>query len=804
MNDLKFAFRQLLKNPGFTAVAVLTLALGIGATTTIFSVVNGVLLRPLPYAEADRIVSVYERNPRLGFESANVSPANYLDWREQNRVFEEIAFVGEFAASRSFILTGQEQAQRLRGRFVSASFFPVFGIQPMLGRPFIPEEDKPGGSLAVVLSHGGWQRLFASDPNIIGRTISLDSLNRRRAFAVVGVMPPGFEYPGNCELWVSASAITSFTMTRRPGHQLNIVARLKPGVTIEQAQAEMNVIQGRMEQKYPNLQLGSHVNMVPLRDYFVGSVRKALWVFLGAVIFVLLIACANVANLLLARASARQKEMAVRAALGASRLRIIRQLLTESALLSVLGMGLGMVLAFWGRKLLLSFNAGVPRTSEIQIDGTVLLFAALVSLLTGLLFGLAPALQASRHDVNEALKGVGPGTTEARERRRLRSALVVAESALALMLLVGAGLMIQSFVRLQREEPGFRVDNLLVADIDMASSAHPHDQARRHFFRQLVERLKSIPGVQSVCGTAMIPLQGTGWSVKFQIEGRPRLADDQLLAHDLRVITPGYFQTLGIRLLKGREFTESDASASGRVIIVNETLARHYFPNEDPIGRRLEFDGTFCQVVGLVADVKNAGLHGAVRPEIYGNYLQWFFPSAYVMVRTSSNPMGLVPILRDEVKALNKDQPVAWIFTMDKWMAGGLAQPRFRSLLLGVFGAAALLLAAVGIYGVMSYSVAQRTHEMGVRMALGAQKADVLVLVLKQGLLLALLGAASGIAGSLALTRVLASQLFGVSPTDAMTFASVATLLVLVALLACYLPARRATKVDPMEALRYE
>ncbi|MCI0541431.1 MAG: ABC transporter permease [Verrucomicrobiales bacterium] len=804
LQDLRHGFRLLFKNPAFTTVAVLTLALGIGANTTIFSLVNGVLLRPLSYPEADRIVNVYERNPRLGFDTANVAPADFVDWQEQNTVFETLAFVGEFAAGRSFILTGGDVAERLRGRFVSASFFSVFRTEPMLGRTFLPEEDKPGGNLAVVLGHGLWQRVFAGNSNIVGQTVTLDNNNRRRSYAVVGVMPPGFGHPPNTGLWVSASGISNFPMNRRPGRFLNVVGRLKPNVSLEQAQAAMDLIQGRIEQKFPNLQLGSHTKLVPLREQFVGGVRQALLVFLGAVGFVLLIACANVANLLLARASSRQREMAIRTALGASRLRIVRQLLTESTVLALMGLVLGILVAYWSVHLLPSLGAGVPRINEVKIDGRVLSFSAVLAFFTGIIFGLAPALQSSKADVNEALKSGSLTSGTGREKQRLRGLLVVSEIALALILLIGAGLMIQSFVRLQRESAGFNAENLLVTDIDMGTSSYPNEQTRRAFFSDLVERMKSVPGVQSVCGTAMVPMVGTGWSVRFQIDGQPRWAPEERPQVDLRVITPGYFRTLGIQLLKGRDFVAADTAESIRVVVVNEALARRYFPNDDPLGKHLELDEGRCEIIAVAADVKNAGLPGEVKPEIYGNYLQWYFPSAYLVLRTASDPMSFAPLVRSEVRALNKDQPVAWTFVMQRWIAGGLNQPRFRSLLLGTFGGVALVLAAVGIYGVMAFSVAQRTHEIGVRMALGAQRSDVLKLILGQGLKLALWGVIIGLAGSFALTRFIATQLFGVTSTDPLTFAGISLLLVLLVLAACLVPARRGMKVEPMLALRYE
>jgi putative ABC transport system permease protein len=804
MNDLKFAFRQLLKNPFFSAVAVLTLALGIGATTTVFSVIDGVLLSPLPYRGSDRMVHVSERNLKIGMESSDTSPPNFADWRKESQSFEALAFHGEFAGSlsRSFIVTGDGPAERLRGRFVSADFFRVFAIQPILGRSFLPAEDEAERERVVILSYRLWQNRFGGDSNIIGKSIVLDNFGRH-SYQIVGIMPFGFDYPGS-SLWLPAGHMHR-NFAYRGSKSIHVVGRLKPGVALARAQAELSAIQKRIAEANPQLtKMGTQVKLVSFRDAMVRGARPSLLIFSAAVVLVLLIACANAANLLLARALGRRREMAIRSALGAGRWRIVRQLLSESLVLSLAGGTLGTALAVWGTKLVVHFHGGsLPRAAEIGVDLRTLGVTLLISAMTGVLFGLAPAWLASQTDFNEALKEGSQRMAGSGARAWLFNAFTVAEVALALMLLIGAGLLIQSFVRLQRVDPGFDTVNILTVDVDMAGSSYKSDAERRIFFRQLLERLRALPGVEAACGVSMIPDRGQGWTTPFWRTDRPTPPRDELGTVSIRPVTPGFLETYGITLLKGRELVESDTAESTRVIMVNKAFADLVFPNEDPVGQHINCDGV-QEIIGVVANVKNSGLERETRPEVYGSYQQWWWPSAFLTVRTTSDPRSLASAITKEVRALNPDQPLMYFKTMEQFMSETTARPRFRSLLVGFFAVTALVLACVGIYGVMAYSVNQRTQEMGVRLALGAQKRDLLALILGRGLRLTLLGVVLGLAGSLALTRLLANQLYGVTATDPFTFAGVTLLLMGVAALACLAPARRATKVDPMVALRYE
>jgi predicted permease len=805
LQDIRFGLRMLRKHPGFAAAAVLTLALGIGATTTIFTVIDGVLLNPLPYPGSDRIVHVWERNLPLGMESANTSPPNFMDWRKASQSFEALAYFGEFAGnlSQTFILTGDGAPERLRGRFVSSEFFQVFGIQPMVGRVFLPQEDQPGAARIVILSHDFWQRRFAGNPGIVGNTIVLDNFGRH-AYQIVGVMPAGFDYPGS-SVWIPAGHMHQ-NWGRRGTKAIHVVGRLKPGITIEQAQAELGAIQKRIAEANPQLnRMGTQVKVLSFHESMVQGVRASLWIFFGAVVLVLLISCANVANLLLARALGRCRELAIRVALGAGRWRIIRQLLIESLVLSLTGGVFGTLLAVWGTKLVVAFHAGsIPRAAEIAIDSRVLGFTLLVSIATGLLFGLAPAWFATNTDVNEALKEGGHQAAGGRSRNWLFNAFTVAQIALALMLLVGAGLLMQSFLRLQRVDPGFDTANVLTVDMDMASGAsYKSDVERRAFTRQLLEIIRALPGVGSACAVSMIPDRGQGWTTPYWRTDRPAPAGDEISSVSVRPVTPGFLTAYGITLLKGREFTESDTATSGKVIMINRALAELVFPGEDPVGKHLNCDGV-QEIIGVIANVKNSGLQGETRPEVYGSYHQWYWPSAFLTVRTKSDPQSLRGAITVAVQTLNRDQPLMYFRTMQNYLAETTNRPRFRSLLLGVFALTALILASVGIYGVMAYSVSQRTQEMGVRLALGAQRRDIFGLILKRGMRLTVVGVLIGLCGSFALTRVLASQLYGVTTRDPATYAGVSLFLCLVALLACWLPARRAARVDPMTALRYE
>ncbi len=810
MNDLRYALRMLRKNPGFTAVAVLTLALGIGATTTVFSIVNGVLLTPLEYPGFERIAYVYESDAEKGFQQRHTSPANFVDWRRESQAFEALAFTAEHSGmtTRSFIYTGDGLAERLIGRFVTTNYFKVFGVNPMLGRGFTPEEELSGAKRLVVISHSVWSRIYDSDPNVLGRSINLENAGRH-SYEIIGVMPPGFN-PRRTQVWVSCAHMPR-PMTRRGGAMLSVVGRLKPGVSLAQAGAELNAIQARIHRDHGHLEqrssafvMGSGVRLQPLLESTVGNVRLSLMIFSGAVVLVLLIACANVANLLLSRAVSRRREISVRAALGAGRWRIIRQLLCESVVLSLSGGLVGVLLAFWGTKLVVQFSAGsIPRMEQVAVDGQALLFTVCASLLAGLIFGLAPAWQSSKANLNSALKDGMARVAGGVAHHRMRGAFTVAQVALALVLLVGAGLLLRSFDRLEGVEPGFDTEELLAVDLTMTGAAYEKHSQRRIFLQGLIERLRNTPGVEAACAVTMIPDRGGGWPTEYARLDQPSAPAGQRPLVGVRVLTPGFLGTYGIQLLRGRDFNESDAAEAPRVLLINQAFADQVFPGEDPVGQQIECGGV-SEIVGVIANVKNTGLTGETRPEVFGCYLQWEFQSTFLTVRTSSNPMGLVPVISEQVRALNPVQPLVYFRTIEEFLDGSKARPRFRSMLLGLFALVALLLASVGIYGVMAYSVAQRTNEIGIRMALGAQRSDVVKLVLRQGMRLALAGVGIGILASLGLTRVLESQLFGVTTTDPMTFLSVPLLLSLVALAACIIPAVRAMRVKPMAAVKYE
>ncbi len=795
--DLRFGFRMLAKSPGFTAVAVLTLALGIGANTAIFSVVNAVLLRPLDYSDPDQLYVLWGHHPQIGREVASLP--DFVDWREQNQSFEDLAAMSR----RSMNLTGRGEAERVIGARVSASLFPLLRVETIRGRAFSPEEDRPGAERVAILSHGLWQRRFGSDPAFVGETITLDG----ESYAVIGVAPPEFQFPGRVEVWIPLAM--EVDPTERRGDFLLVLGRLKPGVTQEQAQAEMTTIAQRLEQQYPNSNTKWGIEIVSLHEQVVGNIRPALLVLLGAVGFVLLIACANVANLLLARAAAREKEIAVRAALGAGRGRLVRQLLTESLLVAIIGGALGLLLALWGIDILLALNPDdVPRLSGVGVDGWVLGFTLGISLLTGILFGLVPAVQISRPDLHESLKE-GGRTSGGSLRHRTRHILVVAEVALALVLLIGAGLMIRSFDRLQRVSPGFNPENLLTMRISLPPAKYPERQHVLNFFDQLLERVRSLPGVQSASTIDNPYIGGGGNYLSFIVEGQPTPPLDQVVDAQVRSVTPGFHRMLGVPLLRGRSLTGQDGPGNRLVCVINETMARRYFPDRDPLGQRVAFDGPdgqprWREIVGVVGDVRQGGLDAEPYPEILLPEAQRTIPAITLMVRTANDPHTLAGAVRGEVQAMDPDQPVYAVRTMDDIMKASVAQRRFNMLLLGSFAAVALLLAAVGIYGVISYSVSRRTHELGIRMALGAQPRDIFKLVVGQGMVLVVIGVGIGLAASFGLTRFLSSLLFEVSTTDPATFAGVSLLLAAVALLACYIPARRATRVDPLVALRYE
>jgi len=797
LQDLRYGARMLLKSPGFTVVAIIALALGIGANTAIFSVINAVLLRPLAYPKADEIVYFSGVNTAKGITRSNISAPDYVDWTKQNKVFAQMAAFVTGGA----ILTGTNEPERVPRAVVTASFFNVLGVQPVLGRAFLAEEDQPNSQQVAVLSYGLWKRRFGSDANIIGNKITVSG----RIMTVVGVMPAGYEFPEQTQIWTSLRLDASDE--KRDNRAYEAIGRIKPDVSLEQAQAQISTINAQLAKSYEETNIGWDIKLVRLHERLVGDVRPSLLALLGAVAFVLLIACANVANLLLARASARQKEMAVRTALGASRLRVVRQLLTESVLLSLMGGTLGLLLSVWLTDLLIALSpADTPRFSEINLDYRVLGFTMIVSCLTGVLFGLAPALQASKIDLNEALKEGGRGMSESHRRNRLRSLLVVSEIALSLMLLVGAGLLIKSFQHLRDVKPGFTPEHVLTMIVPLPYAKYHEPQQRADFYRQLVERVKALPGVASAGMVLNLPLNGGGFSVwrSFIREGHPMTTEESANASYL-VTTPDYFRTMEIPLLAGRNFNDRDTENSPMVVIISETMARRYFGSkEDAIGKRITMESP-REIVGVVGDTKPSTLDADAAAQTYVAYTQdatW--NSMALAVRTNGEPSLMTAAVRHEVLAIDKDQPIYNIKTMEDVVINSVGSRRVSVLLFSVFASIALVLAALGIYGVMSYTVAQSTHEIGIRLALGAQAGDVMKLVVGQGMMLALAGIGVGVLGAVAVTRVMQSLLYGVSATDPLIFVFVSSLLIIVALLACYIPARRAMKVDPMTALRYE
>jgi putative ABC transport system permease protein len=800
--DIRYAIRLLLKRPGFTVIAIVALALGIGANTAIFSVVNTVLLRPLPFNEPDRLVWFWEVQPRL--YTAPFSPADFLDYQAQNQSFEEMSAFRQM----SFNLTGGDQPERINGAIVSASFFSILRAAPAQGRGFLPEDGTAGAARVGIVSHGFWQNRTGGDPNLIGKAITLSG----ESVTIIGIMPPDFNYPNRVEVWVNPrqvvpepfSTFTENVITIRGGHYLSVIGRLKPGISLPQAQADIDTVVSDLQQKHNS---NHYVHLVTLHEQTTGNTRPVLLVLLGAVGFVLLIACANVANLMLARATARSKEIAIRTALGASRARVIRQLLTESLLLAVAGGAIGLLLGSWGVDLIVAISPpDTPRLAEIGMDSQVFLFTLVVSLVTGLLFGLAPALTASKPDLNETLKEGVRGGSDGGRMGRMRAVLVVAEVALSLVVLIGAGLLVKSFTRLQDVNPGFDPANLLRFSVSLPGKRYGEPSDRRQFSEQLIERLKSLPGVQGVALANDLPIEGDDTTSYPTVEGGEAAAADDRFLIGRHVINTEYFRALGISLLRGREFTSSDIEGAPPVTIINDLAARRLWPDEDPIGKRLRFGGQespWLEVVGIVADVKHNGLDAEPSLETYSPYAQETTPYLSVAVR-AVDPASLAATVRREVQAIDKDQPIYDVMTMEKILSTSVAPRRLSMVLFSLFAAVAMLLAAVGIYGVMSYSVTQRTREIGIRMALGANSRDVVRMVVGQGMKLAVIGIVVGFGTALALTRLMASLLYGVSATDPVTFAAISLLLTSVALLANYVPARRATKVDPMIALRYE
>ena len=801
--DLRYGFRMFAKNPAFTAIAVLALALGIGANSAIFSVVNAILLRPLPFKNPHELVMVWENATHLGFPKNTPSPANFLDWREQSTVFTGMAAMAE----RSFNLTGLGEPERLDGRRVSANIFDLLGVRPIVGRTFVPEEDQPGTRVAL-LNEMLWKRRFGSDPSVIGRALMLNG----ESYTVIGVLPQNVRLPGygtwHDQVWVPL-AFPSEEATARGNHFLQVVARMKPAVTLQKATAEMETIAARLAQQYPeyNTRIGSVVN--PLHEEVVGNMKPALLILLGAVAFVLLIACANVANLLLARAAVRQKEIALRLALGADRARLTKQLLVESVMLSLVGGVVGLVLAYVGLQVLTRFiPPDLAQATAINIDFKVMVFTLLVAVVTGLVFGLAPASQASHFNLNDTLKEGGRDSGAGARGKRIRSVLVVAEVAVSFILLIGAGLLINSFMHLRNLDPGFRVDHLLGLNVNLSEVKYPDTPRRVAFFDEVVRRVQALPGVQSVAIAGNLPFTYNGDSMPIGVEGLPDPPPDQQPDVIFRAVGPGYFSTMGIPLIRGRDFTEQDTLETTYAVVVSEKTAKHYWPNADPIGKRLKggsttSEGPWRTVVGVVKDVRQNDFIAEPKMQMYYTYrqLKSLMPNALV-VRTAVDPMSLAPSVRNAIWAVDKDQPVSNMNSMEQVVSTAVARQRFSMLLLAVFAGLALVLAAVGIYGVMSYSVAQQTREIGIRMALGAQRSDVLKMTVMQGLKLVAIGLVIGLVVAFVLTRVMATLLFGISATDPVTFLSISVVLLAVALLASYIPALRATRVDPMIALR--
>lgn len=815
--DLRYGARMLVKSPGITFIVILALALGIGANTAIFSVVDAVLLRPLPYEESDRLVFLNETSKSM--DEISISYPNFTDWRTQNTVFEKIGVSNR----SSYNLTGVGEAERIVTGQVSADLFAALRANPALGRLFTNDEDKPGAAPVVVLSYPLWQRRFGGQASILNQPLTLNG----KSYTVIGIMPPGYQYPSRVEMWVPVGQLSGQVSWQQRGNHPGLygVARLKAGVSFEQAKAEMDMIGANLSKQYPDSNAGNGIGVRPLLEIFVGDARRPLWVLFAAVAFVLLIACANIANLLLARAQSRQKEMAIRAAMGAGRWRIARQLLTESVLLALIGGTLGMLVAQWGIKLILYISPdAIPRSREISLDWRVLAFTIGLSFLTGILFGLVPALQAGIVDVHETLKETGRGTSG---KHWLRSSLVVVEVATTLVLLIGAGLMIRSFYRLQKVDPGFSYDHLTSFTVALPQKKYATEEQRAQFYNRLLENLRGLPGVEMTAAASGLPLGNNGWQTSFVLDGKPPPPREQTPLMEACLVTPDYFRAMNIPLKSGRYFDDHDdrSSLAGKdlsklnenekevaalnAIVIDEEFARRYWPREEAVGKRIRLGNDpkapVLTIQGVVGRVKMEGLSQDSKR------VQGYFPHAQVpnggmtvILKAAGDPNQLIAAVRQQVKAIDPDQPIYSVRTMDEIRAESVAPERLNLTLLSIFAGIALVLAIVGIYGVMSYSVTQRTHEIGIRMAIGAQPSDVFKMVMGQGMMLALIGVVLGLVGAFGLTRLMATMLFGVEPTDPATFAAIAILLTGVALVACYIPGRRATRVDPVVSLRYE
>ena len=793
--DLRYGARMLLKKPGFSLIAILTVALGIGANTAIFSIVNAVLLRPIPYPEPEQLIWAWG-NYRGGTNSASVNPLDFLDYRTSNKSFAQ--FGASFSFGSFVTLTGNGEPERLRSGVVTANFFDVFGIKPVLGQSFIAEHEQAGRGQVTILSYGLWQRRFGGDSSLIGKPLILNG----QSYTVIGVMPAEFQTPIPAELW--APLPVQILTSDRKAHFIRPIGRLKPNVTLAQAQAEIDSIARRLEETYPEDKNWS-LRLVSLQEQMIGNIGQSLWTLLGAVGFVLLIACANVANLMLARAASRYREMAVRAAMGARRRRIIRQLLTESLLLSLAGGVLGVLLSVWAVDWLVSISAGtIPAWARVDIDLRVLGVTLAATMLTGLIFGLTPALKASKPNLVETLKEGGRGASDSKSYNRARGLWVVSEIALAVVLLISAGLLIRSFIRLQQIYPGFNVENVYTLRLDLPDGRYRQPEQVENFYDRLQQRLAALPGIEVVGTVSELPMSGQANDFRFHVEGRPR-DEGNVVTADYRRVNQDYFRAMKIPLLRGRQFTEEEVRTSSQVVIISEELARQFFPNEEPLGKRLLIDvgrDLPFEIIGVVGGVRHRGLTGSMYQTMYSPSLRRLTNN--LVMRTSTARLDLAAEVRKAVAAIDKDLPVPALRPMEQLLAGTIARQRMNTFLLSALATLALVLAVIGIYGVMSYAVAQRTHEIGVRLALGAQAGNVLRLVLKQGMTLALIGVALGLIASFVLTRLMRTLLFNTDPKDPLTFTTIAALLAFVALLACFFPARRATKVDPMVALRYE
>jgi putative ABC transport system permease protein len=806
LHDLRYALRVLARNPGFSAIAILTLALGIGANTAIFSVVNAVLLRPLEFREPSRLVIVAEKSPYLVIST---SYQNWTDWRDQSRSFESL----QALRNSTLTLTGAGEPERLNTQMATAGLFSMLGVNAIAGRTFTADEDRAGGAPVVLLSYALWRRRFGASPEILGKPINLDS----QPYAVIGILPPGFQLLQPADVFVPFVPWAKTLPDDRNWHPgILAIARLKPGVSREQARTEMVAITKRLEEQYPIYNTGVSADVVGLHEQMVQNVRPALVLLLGAVSFVLLIACVNVANLLLARAASRGREVAIRTSMGASPSRIVRQLLSESVLISLAGGIGGLLLASAALGPLLKISAGsVPKVFSVQLDRWVLVFTVAVSVLTGLLFGLVPALRTAKIDLRESLNEASRGSTSGPRQHRLRGVLVGMEIALAMLLLVGAGLLLRSFERLQDVSAGFAPDHLLLADLPLSQNAYAKPEQRFQFFDRLVDRARTLPGVRSAAAASFMPVSGGGGLIHFNITGRPPKSPNEFTAAGYRTVSANYFETLGVPLLQGRLFTTGDHEKSPAVVVINSTMARTYFANENPLGKRMQLGATptpekevpTMEIVGVVGDVLQ-GLDLGPKAEMYLPFKQAdaLLPvfQMTVVLRTSADPSLETSALRSSLAEIDPNQPLVNVRTMEQNMSTSVAQPRFRTWLIGIFAALALLLAAVGVYGVMSYIVNQRTSEIGIRVTLGAQSSDVFRSIVGEGARIALFGVAAGLVASLALTRLLRTFLYGISASDPVTFVAVAILLTTVSVAACYFPARRATRVDPIVALRYE